>query len=324
MHLSEFLSINRGSVKLAQLWRLLGRGDRDKGPERNTIVALEPTPVGPGDELVKVEVGRTQVRVTVNTPAISGPQSVLPDYFQESLIDGQTQGDTRMATLLGLFDDRYLSLRRLLDRRSPMAIRFEDQVSAGQEGFQHDAVFFSSLAGISQSSIPPQKLVQYLALLSPRSRGLRGMRDMLSDYLGLQVMVSSVFAEPVILSPQSTTRLGARDGQRNSLGGTLMLGTRSVFYFRRLLAVIYVTSRSQFEMLKRDDTLVREVRELIRIYSRSSVPVRVMVSVLREFLSPPVLSSKPALGFRLGQTTVLDPLRVPKARVTPELVNTGS
>jgi predicted component of type VI protein secretion system len=137
-------------------------------------------------------------------------------------------------------------------------------------------------------------------------------------------MVSSVFAEPVILSPQSTTRLGARDGQRNSLGGTLMLGTRSTFYFRRLLAVIYVTSRSQFEMLKRDDTLVREVRELIRIYSRSSVPVRVMVSVLREFLSPPVLSSKPALGFRLGQTTVLDPLRVPKARVTPELVNTGS
>jgi len=324
MHLSEFLSSNRGSVKLAQLWRLLGRGEAVKGSERNTVVALEPAPVGPGDELVSVEVEQTQVRVTVNTPAISGPQSVLPDYFQESLIDGKTQGDTRMATLLGLFDDQYLSLRRLLDQRSPMAIRFEDQVSAGQKGFQDDAVFFSSLAGISQSSIPPQKLVQYLALLSPRSRGLRGMRDMLSDYLGLQVMVSSVFAEPVILSPETTTRLGARDGQRNSLGGTLMLGTRSAFYFRRLLAVIYVKSRSQFEMLKRDDNLVTEVRELIRIYSRSSVPVRIMVSVVREFLSPPVLSSKPALGFRLGQTTVLDPLRVPKARVTPELLNTNS
>ena len=67
--------------------------------------------------------------------------------------------------------------------------------------------------------------------------------------------------------------------------------------------------------------MIREVRELVRLYTRTSVPVRIMLSCARRYLATPQLSSGTNPGFRLGHTTVLDPQRKPQEVIQTELLS---
>tara|TARA_B100000686_G_C16745545_1_gene949232 strand:+ start:191 stop:634 length:444 start_codon:yes stop_codon:yes gene_type:complete len=144
---------------------------------------------------------------------------------------------------------------------------------------------------------------------------------MLTDFVGLKVSVSVSIEEPIMLPESSLSRVGSGGGHLNKLGGVLMLGTQSNFYFRRLIAVLHVDSRGTFNALIRDKTMIRDVKELVRLYTRTSVPVRIMLSCARKYLSTPQLPSGIHPGFRLGRTTVLDPQRKPEEVIQTELLS---
>ena len=138
---------------------------------------------------------------------------------------------------------------------------------------------------------------------------------------GGAVYVSVTVEEPIMLPDSSVSRLGAGDGYLNQLGGVLMLGSQSSFYFRRLIAVLHVDSKSRFDSLVADKTIIREIEELLRLYTRTSAPTRIMLSCARKYLVPPRLPSRDHPGFRLGRTTVLDPHRKPDEIIETELLS---
>ena len=266
-----------------------------------------------------IEKNQEEAKVYLNTPSLTGPQSVLPEYFQNSIVDGFSRGDHRLRRFLALFDDRVLRLSRLLSCRSPLAIRHESQ----QQRPDDRAVFQTLPTSTQQleneaSYVEPEQLFQYLAHMMPRFRALRGMRDLLTDFVGLRVTVSVTVEEPIMLPDSSVSRLGAGDGYLNQLGGVLMLGSQSSFYFRRLIAVLHVDSKSRFDSLVADKTIIREIKELLRLYTRTSAPTRIMLSCARKYLVPPRLPSRDHPGFRLGRTTVFDPHRKPDEIIETE------
>jgi len=320
MHLTEFIAKNRSRITLAGFWRLLGSRRREESDDAITY-RLEPSPVEASEAVAAVEESQGNTEVYLNTPSLTGPQSVLPDYFQNSIIDRMAHGDHRLLRFLRLFDDRMLNLNRLLSYRSPLAIRYESQREAVAAGDVSDSSYFSAAAGSYKSHIPPEQLFQYLAHLMPRFRAVRGMRDMLTDFVGLKVTVSVSIEEPIMLPESSVSRVGSVSGHLNRLGGVLMLGTQSNFYFRRLIAVLHVDSKGSFNSLIRDKTMTLEVKELVRLYTRTSVPVRIMLSCARKYLSTPQLPSGTNPGFRLGHTTVLDPQRKPEEVIQTELLS---
>lgn len=320
MHLTEFLAINRSRITLAGFWRLLGSYKRKEDDDSITY-RLEPSPVEASEAVAAIEKSQGSTEVFLNTPSLTGPQSVLPDYFQNSIIDRLTHGDHRLLRFLRLFDDRILNLNRLLSCRSPLAIRYESQREVVATREVSDSSYFNAATGSYKSHLPPEQLFQYLAHLMPRFRALRGMRDMLTDFVGLKVTVSVGIEEPIMLSESSVSRVGSVSGHLNRLGGVLMLGTQSNFYFRRLNAVLHVDSKGSFDSLIRDKTMIRDVRELVRLYTRTSVPVRIMLSCARKYLAPPQLPSGTNPGFRLGHTTVLDPQRKPEEVIQTELLS---
>lgn len=320
MHLSDFLSKHRASVTLAGFWRLLGsRGPREKEAPIN--FQLEPSPVEGSEAVVAIEKNQEGARVYLNTPSLTGPQSVLPEYFQNSIVDGFNRGDHRLRRFLSLFDDRMLNLSRLLASRSPLAIRHETQQQLPSGETVSDSVYFNITTGSYGSHVAPEQLFQYLAHLMPRFRAVRGMRDMLTDFVGSRVTVSVSVEEPIMLPDSSVSRLGAGHGHLNKLGGVLMLGSQSSFYFRRLIAVLHVDSKSRFDALVMDKTIILEIRELLRLYTRTSASTRIMLSCARKYLVPPQLPTGTHPGFRLGRTTVLDPHRKPDEIIETELLS---
>ena len=320
MHLKKFLAKHRSRITLESFWRLMGAHQR-KASDDSIAYGLEPSPAEASEAVVAVEENQGSTEVYLNTPALTGPQSVLPDYFQNSIVDGMAHGDYRLLRFLRLFDDRILNLNRLLSYRSPLAIRYEVYRESGAGRQVSDSSYFNVATGNYKSRLAPEQLFQYLAHLMPRFRAIRGMRDMLADFVGLNVTVSVNIEEPIILQESSVSRLGSASGHLNQLGGVLMLGTQSNFYFRRLITVLHVDSKRSFDSLVKDKTIFREVKELLRLYTRTSVPVRIMLSCARKYLSTPQLPSRTNSGFRLGRTTVLDPQRKPEEVIQTELLS---
>lgn len=320
MHLIDFLSIHRAKVTLAGFWRLLGSraGEIEETP---IVYRLEPSSAEGSEAIAAIEKDQEEAKVYLNTPSLTGPQSVLPEYFQNSIVDGFSRGDHRLRRFLALFDDRVLRLSRLLSCRSPLAIRHESQRQRPDDRAVSDSAYFNTVAGNEASYVEPEQLFQYLAHMMPRFRALRGMRDLLTDFVGLRVTVSVTVEEPIMLPDSSVSRLGAGDGYLNQLGGVLMLGSQSSFYFRRLIAVLHVDSKSRFDSLVADKTIIREIKELLRLYTRTSAPTRIMLSCARKYLVPPRLPSRDHPGFRLGRTTVLDPHRKPDEIIETELLS---
>ena len=99
MHLIDFLSIHRSKVTLAGFWRLLG--SRDAQIEETRIAyRLEPSSIEGSEAIAAIEKNQEEVKVYLNTPSLTGPQSVLPEYFQNSIVDGFSRGDHRLRRFL--------------------------------------------------------------------------------------------------------------------------------------------------------------------------------------------------------------------------------
>ena len=272
-------------------------------------------------EVMDLHRSRDQTRVTVNLPCLTGPEGVLPHYFQDALRQSSIERqDDSFFAFLELFNSILLLKRYRVDQYSSLTATTE----AEQLGDIDFSAFYPGVDGLF--AVPWQRRQSLLRLhpqLKVETTNTSGIHRILSDYFSLDIRVAKQPLCRQVLPQDCLWKLGQ---QASFLGQSAILGF-SVMQKDTVTAIhIRVTTKQQWQLLQQDNSRVSALYHLASLLIRSG-PVRCYADVPGYLLDDPVLGSamsdSPTLGqknCRLGQYQVFRPQQCGSLMVSIQLL----
>lgn len=164
--------------------------------------------------------------MVVNFLGLAGAHAPLPSVYSEQLL---RQGTSALRDFLDIFNQRLILLMyRVHEMHHP-----ELTPISPDQGLAANHLY--SLFGLGRDpesasrqrlAVPDRALLDYSGLLAHRPRSAKGLQRILSDYFAVPVEVEQFTGAWLDLSQDQWTRIGARQGGNNDLGGGAILGKR--------------------------------------------------------------------------------------------------
>ncbi|MGI9274845.1 MAG: type VI secretion system baseplate subunit TssG [Endozoicomonas sp.] len=249
-------------------------------------------------EVLAVERGEPEPRVTANLECLTGARGVMPHYFQDALRQASIERqDDGLFALVELFNQSLLLKRFLVERYSSLPVMVE--ALEQQEALSDSA--FLDLNGLHGRSFRQSAvLFRFHSRLKVVSTHHGGIERILSDYFSMPVRIrrNHLLRQP--LDESSVWRLGPAG---MALGHGMVLGQAVMLQGAEVSVHIQVFTRTRWLEINNSRELINEFYTLARLLLRAD-PLRCRVDLAGHLLSAPSLGGE---GFRLGQYQILRP-----------------
>ncbi|USD66347.1 type VI secretion system baseplate subunit TssG [Vibrio sp. SCSIO 43136] len=290
-------------IQVIRLLRALGHG----APQ----LSAELVPYGAPDEVQTLEAQGEEIKLRVGLEALSGAKGMIPDYLYAELLQALHQEEFALADFIDVFNHRYLELKAAVESSANVLLRQEREKLGQQTRAKFSQWQAIALMGaLPRANEPIESLSQlrFGMALASKQRNLNGLKNLLTQYFGLdvtpQVNHSAIYRIPT----KYQTRIGHQLGKNHRLGDGVMAGKRGEQVLKTLDIQITPRSRKEYLALVDDLTLAQAMRSLVHNYLRDNLEIKVYLRVKREFLDKPILSSHQST-FRLGEANCLAPER---------------
>lgn len=271
----------------------------------------DPMPEGDNDDVVAIEILPNQVKVTLGLEALSGCRGVIPDYLYSELLNSLHQDDSPLQAFLDVFNNRYFELAANAITANNILLREEQESILGRM-----LVRISQKSALAQLSALPSSfvdrsdssLLRFSVLMGLKTRTLKGLNQLLSQYFHLDVVSLVVASIPYRMPSESLSYLGRHLGRNNQLGRGLLAGKKGNQAYQALDILIKPKNKKEFLVLSTNAHFSYTLRELVLAYLRELIEVKIYLHVRRAYIDEPTISAN-GLGVRLGEANCLSPQR---------------
>ena len=229
-----------------------------------------------------------------------GAAGVLPVIYTELVIERLTFRDPTIREFLDLFNHRLASLLYRAWEKYHFPIPYErgaadsitphvlDLVGMGGEGMQN------------RQAVPDQALVYYAGLLAPATRPAIALRQILSDYFGIEVEVQPFAGAWRKLDPAFRTRLNETATQSEQLGTGVVLGDEVWDQESVVRIRLGPLTLEQYEQFLPGGWAFQPLKAWLRFYCGEDLDVEVQLVLRRDCAPKAALDVPGAPPPRLG------------------------
>ncbi len=239
----------------------------------------------------------------VNFMGLTGPLGVLPLPYSELVLDRLRNRDTALGDFLDLFNHRMISLfyrawekyRFFVPYERGERDRFSQHVLAllglGTPGLQN------------RQQVSDDSLLFYSGLLAVHARSETGLRQLLSDYFGVQVEIDQFVGAwyPVEVDAQCSLGEGERPSER--LGFGAVVGDEIWDQQSRVRIRLGPLPMEQYMDFLPGREGHRHVRALTSLFAGEEYDVEIQLVLRRQDVPPCDLGASPESGPQLGWTS---------------------
>ncbi|MDE3178455.1 MAG: type VI secretion system baseplate subunit TssG [Acidobacteriota bacterium] len=184
-----------------------------------------PTLSFPASEIQSIEWPDNEApRLAVNFMGLTGAMGLLPLYYTEFVMKRLREGDTTLRDFLDIFNHRMISLFYRAWEKYRFAIAYE---RGGEDRFTHylkDLIGIGTAALAHRQALPDDALLYYAGLLAQKPRSAASLRQVLSDYFGVDVEIEQFAGAWYRLDRSTLCEFGDETGLSQQLGMGAVVG----------------------------------------------------------------------------------------------------
>ncbi|MRI32661.1 hypothetical protein EOPP23_06625 [Endozoicomonas sp. OPT23] len=279
-------------------------------------------------EMTEIRYIRKTVTLTTTLPSLTGINGVLPYSYQDKAHQLRVGEDNAsLQDFYEIFNQRVLlnSYRSLT--RYHITCRFEDGVwlkeNRQRRSFQQRENLrtlgeqLCSLTGVTRYPLlPADHLVPYVGVMGQRTVSTCLLKQILEDYFGLTISVSSQPLKKYPLDDDCRSQLTSRKTETNALGSGALLGGHSWLANNRLTVVIHAGNAEQKRMVETDCRLHARVQAFAQLYLRRQVDIDLQLECNSDMMPQPQLKTDRAERVQLGMSHSLQSGSKPVSKVS--------
>jgi type VI secretion system protein ImpH len=281
---------------------------RDPLPENEAVrfrshvmLNFPPSEIHSLEELEDEEANRKRAEMYVNFMGMAGITGVLPIYYSELIVDRERYGDTALWAFLDIFSHRSVSLffRAWEKYRFPVAYeRGNDDFTA----FLFDFVGLGTQALRGKLDIDDESLLPYGGLIIQRPHSASALKQVLSDYFGVDVEIEQFSGQWIDLDDESITRLGHRN---STLGTNTVIGTRVWDHQSKFRVVMGPLKFKEYADFLPNGTGNKPLRSLTRFMAGDEFDFDIQLKLKKNEVPGCVLTTRAQRRPMLGWTSFL-------------------
>ncbi len=279
----------------------------------------------PGSELIKVE--RQQVEsntgprsrwnVVICFLGLTGSMGVLPFHYTEMVFQRLKLRDHSLKTFLDMFHHRTVSLFYQAGVKYRLPISYERQRltrTRANKVDNHTHVLLSLIGlgtdhMLEQLDAPYESKVFFSGLLSQRVRPASSIRQMISHYFDVPVVIDEFIGEWHELIPDVRSRFPTRQnpkGQNSCLGRSAILGGKGWLAQGKMRVVLGPLNDKQYEQFAPGKPTLEHLNEMVQSYTGSEVECDYVLKIDREHIPNRIQlnqKSPPTIGWNTWLAT---------------------
>ncbi len=188
----------------------------------------------PSAEIIETETRDGEVpEITVAFMGLTGPSGVLPDHYDDLVVQRRRARDPALADFLDLFNHRSISLFYRAWAKNRLPVRYEEATTAFGDPFSRA---LASVIGLGLDAQRPLAalggggLLGLAGTLGRKTRSPGAIQRLVSALLGLPVAITEFHGRWIDIAPSECTRLAApAPGERAyaQLGSDAVVGVRA-------------------------------------------------------------------------------------------------
>ena len=252
--------------------------------------------------------------ITVNFMGLTGPQGVLPEYFQRLIIEQHRGNNDRLADFQNLFNHRMISMFYRVWEKYRFPVRYERAKLVGGSGeidpFTQCLFCLVGMGtrGLRQRlSFDDQAFIYYGGLFAPQVRNADGLCDLLTDDLRVHVRIEQFRGQWLRLDQEDWAVLCGRRGPNHcncQLGVNTVLGATVWDVQNKFRVVLGPLDYSEYLQLTPIGERFTRLCQLVRTYAGSQFDFDVQL-ILKKDQIPTAQLGRSANETRLGYNAFL-------------------
>jgi type VI secretion system protein ImpH len=239
-------------------------------------------------------------RLAVNFVGLMGPNGPLPIHLTAYARERQMARDSTIVHFLDLLSQRLVALFHRAWAVNQKTVSFDRPQT------DRWMVYFASLIGLGQSSlrgrdrVPDAAKLFYAGRLAPQVKSAAGLRDVLSDDLGVPVTINEFVGQWIPLPEDCRCRLGESPAT-GQLGRTLIVGERVWDCSMKFRVRLGPLSLRDFDRFLPGRESLRRLHDWVQLYAGQELEWDVQLCLRKEEVPQLRLGQ----AGRLGWTTWL-------------------
>lgn len=220
-------------------------------------------------------------KLRTNFLGLTGAVGILPFHYSELLIQRAKQRDRSLQRFFDLFNHRLVSLFYRASVKYRLPLRYEsEQLSRNQhqslggtvDEHTHAILSLLGLGGrhmTNRQCFHDESLIYYSGLFNQQVKTASGLKQIISDYFGVPVVVHEFVGQWQPLIDDVRTRMpypGMPLGQNACLGQSCMLGSQGWFAQGKVQIQLGPLTREQHRMFAPGSRTSTALNELCRYY----------------------------------------------------------
>ncbi len=244
--------------------------------------------------------------VTVNRPALMGPEATLPFYLQDITCLQLWENHSRsMADFYQCFDSPMLLRDYRCTVKHQLALLLEENKRQNSLCPDIESLLLR-LAGLrTLHHLPARHLIRYAGLLTSKSASAAVLKPVLEGYFRMPVVIEPGPLQREPVEADCLSRIHRYLRQNNQLGHSLMIGNHTTLYCSHINIVIFPNSREHWNNIRNDAGLAMAVQEVARTCMGINISVRVYARLGKEMLDSSHIAQSRKITMRLGNYTIL-------------------
>ena len=282
-------------------------------------------------EMTHIHYAQKTVTLTTTLPSLTGINGVLPYGYQDKAHQLRVGDDNAgLQNFYEVFNQRVLLNSYRCLTRYHITCRFEDGVwlkeNRQRRSFQQRENLrtlgeqLCALTGVfNYPLLPADHLAPYVGVMGQRTVSAHLLKQILEDYFGLQISVTSYPLKKRTLDDDCRSRLTSSKEETNSLGAGALLGGSCWLTNNRLKLVIHASTPEQKRRIETDSQLHTRIQAFAQLYLRRQVDIDLQLECDSDLLPQPQLKSDSEEKVQLGMSHSLQSGHKPNRKVSMTL-----
>jgi type VI secretion system protein ImpH len=240
------------------------------------------------------------VKMTVNFMGLTGPEGVLPNPYTTLIIERLRDSDQSLRDFLDLFNHRIISLFYRAWRKYRLDVASEQ---GERDRFSRQLLSFLGLGteGMhDRQVISDDSLVYYAGLLAQRPRSAQALKQILSDYFDVPVMIEQFSGGWYRLDPETQCQLAEECLDSGELGISAVVGDEMWNQQSRVQIVLGPLSLERYADFLPGGQSFDPLRAWVKFFSNDEWDFEVRLILAREDVPACTLGADGVSGPQLG------------------------
>jgi type VI secretion system protein ImpH len=261
----------------------------DLGPASEESVRLRPaltfmSQIADIESVEPPQPERDAFQLTTTFLGLYGPNSPLPDFYTQSLIQADQERRPYAREFLDLFHHCLLSLFYRCE------LRYRYDIQYVREGRDELSSKIRALIGIGTEN-PPINFLRYTKLLAQYGRAAKSLQLILSDYFKLPISIEQFVGKWIHIHPTGLSRIGK---QNCRIGVDFLIGERVYDRSGTFRLSVHLQTYEQYESFLPNGDNFRALKTIVDLFQVN--PLRYEL----ELILPAEVPPSNLLGRRIG------------------------